>query len=247
MKVSLWQQFSSNHSSEFTVVGRFGSEQEAEDAAEKFRQWMTTILWQGGNRGILTEIEAKISEEFKLDWYKDGIEWNGTPNNISEVVRKIENDVFITCPLETWDSPIPFVGLMWKIGAHRVNNSEGEQQYLFAYLTCEAPDEITTRNLYELIKEYLKQDDYIPPPWENEIEDGASVRGEVRGVVWKKSNKLVMRLQFQEMSYGIGALIDYLAKNGCRNIKYNFSDGEGWNKEQLEWPWTIDWPSGSEA
>lgn len=38
MRISIWQQFSSNHSSGFTVVGEFATRSEAENAANKIRE-----------------------------------------------------------------------------------------------------------------------------------------------------------------------------------------------------------------
>jgi hypothetical protein len=43
MRVSIWQQFSSNHSSSFTVVGQFASVEEANAAAKEFRELLVQV------------------------------------------------------------------------------------------------------------------------------------------------------------------------------------------------------------
>jgi hypothetical protein len=63
MKISLWQQFSSNHSSKFTVVGRFQSAEAAEEVGERFRtlfvsidEWLTQ--WLAEKDEALKQAEA---------------------------------------------------------------------------------------------------------------------------------------------------------------------------------------------
>jgi hypothetical protein len=63
---------------------------------------MTEIVWKSGNKSEMSSKEVEISEAYDLEWYEEGLRWNGRPHNIDEVVRRVQNDVFLICPLESW-------------------------------------------------------------------------------------------------------------------------------------------------
>lgn len=39
MKVTIWEQFSSNHSSSFTIIGKFDSQEKAQEAVSQVDYW----------------------------------------------------------------------------------------------------------------------------------------------------------------------------------------------------------------
>ncbi|MBZ0315592.1 MAG: hypothetical protein K8L91_04170 [Anaerolineae bacterium] len=97
MRISIWQQFSSNHSSKFTIVGRFGTEQEAEAVANQLLTWMKSIIREKVETNYeldLTFTEQKIRDTYNLDWYENGIEWNGMPEP-SEIVKRVDKVTLI--------------------------------------------------------------------------------------------------------------------------------------------------------
>src|SRR5215468_2482654 len=82
MRITIWQQYSSNHSSDFTVVGTFQTHEAAENAAQQFRSMLATIVnWYKlpENRAVAREVlnnyefppvppELQIAEQFGIEW-----------------------------------------------------------------------------------------------------------------------------------------------------------------------------------
>src|SRR5258708_2887023 len=81
MRISIWQQFSSNHSADFIIVGTFNSVSEAEQSAKMLRgilrriasYWQqlppdeANVLWK---QGEITPVEREISHELGVEWSK---------------------------------------------------------------------------------------------------------------------------------------------------------------------------------
>jgi hypothetical protein len=225
MKITLWQQFSSNHSGSFTVVGNFGTPEEAEKIATQLWDWLQQML----NKGI-TELGQQISETYKLDWYPDGVSWNGGPTNMDEAVIRIGNTVFLTTDsYETWNDATPFAGLMWKLGAREVLYATDETLYLGIQLTCLAPDEKTADEVYDQVNKYLRDKEPIHlPPWEDETESGLAW-----GYIHQKERKIKMSLQFWKAASGFRALMNYLHTKGFTEITYHFEQDRQWNERDL--------------
>src|SRR5690349_9258917 len=103
MRVSLWRQFSSNHSSRFAVVGRFETVADAERVASRFRALFAALVeWESGRSAawaqavdegaagqkrldryhalfpdVLNEVhqpERAFSQQYGLEW-KENIDW----------------------------------------------------------------------------------------------------------------------------------------------------------------------------
>src|SRR5688572_8881197 len=136
MRLSLWQQFSSHHSSHFSVVGQFSNESDASDAAEKIRQILRAIReWRSvpENRAWIelqhrppdskyyyenhfpTPPELDFARQYEIDWGNTGIDWTG--KNPDERVTQIGNDVIVGVDFETWNPPTPMQNLLAKLGA----------------------------------------------------------------------------------------------------------------------------------
>lgn len=108
MQIHVWQQFSSNHSAGFTVVGEFETPEAAEKAAEELRTIIRQIMaWHVKNPNAYdpddqslrppSPPEVEVAEkydvewEFHVDWIKDASpyppdsEWSGyDPTKMSE-------------------------------------------------------------------------------------------------------------------------------------------------------------------
>jgi hypothetical protein len=188
------------------------------------------------------EIEREISERYKLEWYEKGLDWNGTPDDVSEVVRRIYDDVIFTCPLETWDSVTPFTGLIWKLGARRVAYAEHESYYLSVLLNCRAPDEETAGKFYEHTRAYLAAYFDPRPParlplWHEKMRPYSGANA--LGAIGRNELKIRLKLQFWEMGSGLSALIKYLEDHGFTDIEYRFHGGREWDKDLIDsiWKW----------
>src|SRR5947208_2560374 len=87
MRISIWQQFSSNNSSDFTVVGVFETPEAAQRAANDVRQMIETIIaWWAQHQDQSHEYswadenptppEAEIGKRFGFVW-PGAVEWYG--------------------------------------------------------------------------------------------------------------------------------------------------------------------------
>lgn len=82
MRISVWQQFSSNHSAMYTVVGLFDSDVAARIAGEKIRQSVVEIAaWYEQNKeqsrmlgGNTSPLEEQLAREYHFDW-KEPVDW----------------------------------------------------------------------------------------------------------------------------------------------------------------------------
>ena len=71
MKLSIWQQFSSNHSAMYTVIGEFASADEAARTADYLRRVMREIdTCNVGNPfpNAMTPVEERVAREHGIDW-----------------------------------------------------------------------------------------------------------------------------------------------------------------------------------
>lgn len=125
MRVSIWQQFSSNHSSRFTVVGRFTSLEEANAAAGELRDLIAQVeaivgpvraAWRRAikqtksldeQRALVlqqfpdldelrpTQPEKEFSNTHNVEWNASGIDWLWGDYEVSELVKVVDSDVFV--------------------------------------------------------------------------------------------------------------------------------------------------------
>src|SRR6266498_1068126 len=90
MRVAIWQQFSSNHSARFTVVGRFDTPTKADGAAHELKHILQVIAdWYNVHPELIkawdtrssqnapapTEPEMQFSQQYGVDWSKTSIDW----------------------------------------------------------------------------------------------------------------------------------------------------------------------------
>ncbi|MBZ0320993.1 MAG: hypothetical protein K8L91_31550 [Anaerolineae bacterium] len=127
MKISIWQQFSSNHSADFTLVGTFESPEKAEHAGQELRKIIEMIghWWeeqgefedcvsqvaQMAKKKQLTPPEQAIASQYNIDWGREPIDWTLTAE-AAKGVEVYRNLVFINPYTETWSSTQPFENLL---------------------------------------------------------------------------------------------------------------------------------------
>jgi hypothetical protein len=127
MKLSIWRQFSSNHSGSFSLVGRFATEDTAREAAAKLSElarrideWHANPVNQNwyeqealNDLRPLTPSEAAIPQEYGIEWEDQGVDWYGGGHS---PVYQIERDVFFSVG-DTWCRPQPISALLTQFGA----------------------------------------------------------------------------------------------------------------------------------
>ena len=136
MKVSIWQQFSSNNSSTFTVAGRFATVEQAQEAHQEITNLLTAIAkWYNlpENAAVrrkigpparltgypLTPIEDEYSKKYNIDW-GDPIDWAINESRISEAVQRLDTTVLVQNGYPLRDSTMschPINVLLERMGA----------------------------------------------------------------------------------------------------------------------------------
>ena len=120
MRVLIWQQFSSNHSACYTVVGEFQSVEAAHSAAETILR----IVKQAGDWTITdgdygeepTPIEQEYGRQYGFDW-KQRIDWS-TFFRRDETIQQLDRLVIVdTRPIQTWQTGHQFANLFTAMGA----------------------------------------------------------------------------------------------------------------------------------
>jgi hypothetical protein len=175
MKLSLWSQFSSNHSANFTVVGHFESASKAQFAAERLEVILTKLaLWwdqlsrdemmfwgERAETSRLTPPELELSHlydvewPFSLDWYR----W--TWDREISPVSVLGPLVFIRNPHDDiYKGPQPFNDLMTLFGGIVSVEADESGTYpntiLLVHIICKAPDETAAESLVGKTRDYTQ-------------------------------------------------------------------------------------------
>lgn len=162
MKVSVWQQFSSNHSANFTVVGEFESPARAQAIADEllsiltqigqfwetlspqeFNEWETRI-----DNGDITPPEEILREQYGIEWIRwpdgriQGIDWVKNVTDAKNAVSVFHNFAVVSCPFyyATWAGHKPFDEIMNQRGGTVAVDLEGSL-YIDWDVSFSAPDE----------------------------------------------------------------------------------------------------------
>ena len=235
MRISVWQQFSSNHSSHFTVVGRFGSEVEAHEAVEKFRYILKTITdWQSVPENSEwielqhrppdenvhyathppTPPEIEFARQYDVDWGYAGIDWIG--GNPDERIRQIGQDVFVSVRFETWNPPTPIENLMARFGG-AVQVQVSESMHLHLHLTCNLPNEAEANNLLQQVELYFAKPIGKPEPWKRK--DGYEAIS-AYGRIELDGKQITIDCEFFHLDPGLSAMVEWLKRVGASDIEY---------------------------
>lgn len=229
MRISVWQQFSSNHSGYFTIVGTFENEDAAYRAAKELKEIMRTIdEWYERNpeadRELWRQIdpppcprEVEIGKKYGIDWQAASDYWR--TYNIKVLSRIVLFDAY-----ETQSDNRPIIQIMQKLGGQVVHQYGLDTDGLFASfsvkLTCTAVNEEMARSIYEAVKSYLSSPKNTAPPWSTQKPDYFDVPDE--GVVELKGRELEFKIRFEMLEQNLLAMIAYLQSKGCENIQYTF-------------------------
>lgn len=207
MKISTWRQFSSNHSSSFTVVGEFANRADAERAAEEVRGILTKIeawyaqqdasvreKWAGENWMYNpTPPEVELAAQYGVAWQR-AIDWFSN----AEIKVELDRFLFISPDDLMHIDGYPFDQIVERLGGKGYYDG-----YLYGFptgwilvdLTCRAPDEEMARGLYV---QYL---------------------GFSRRIRRSGANLHFYRWRFDEVPM-LPELVEELKSYGCTDIEY---------------------------
>ncbi|NDJ53045.1 MAG: hypothetical protein GYB68_08185 [Chloroflexi bacterium] len=179
MKVSIWQQFSSNHSADFTVIGTFQSVDLAQKAEAELRAILAEILdWrenpvnqlegvdqEGWAGQPVTAIEQEIAQRYGVRWSRLALDWFASRRDIDAAVQRLGSTVFVTSQIETWLGQEPFDALLESLGAQVGTIGEASANTAKVHLTAVAPDESTAAAVADAVRRYQLNAIHAAPPW----------------------------------------------------------------------------------
>ncbi len=162
MQISIWQQFSSNHSADFVTVGKFNSPEAAVEAANEVRQLLRRIQtwWQQlppeeleawkykTETSELTPPELEIAADYEIAW-PYSLNWFHLEWQLEEPVTVYDRCAFVTAPhAYIWVGPQPFDELLARLGAEvasAVSESKtSSNQAIFCNLSFQQPEHVAS-------------------------------------------------------------------------------------------------------
>ncbi len=245
MRISIWQEFSSNHSARFTVVGVFESAERASRAAAELMDVVKTIIewyarpenadalegWRESGDQPPSPPEVQFAQRYGVEWSDRSLDWLWLDDRGNGPVRAYENLVFVN-GTESWLGSRPADALVEKLGGQALVDGSiivyGEETDLWGEisvtLTCTAPDETAAQAISDEVMAYVdlvKQDHnrMFDTPW-----SGYHTRFSISsfdGSVRRDGRKLIFeRASFFHIADGLPALMAYLKDKGCTDIQY---------------------------
>lgn len=191
MKITIWQQFSSNHSASYTIVGEFTTQEEARNAAEK----ITTIIqqiaaWSDQNHDKLwgenwtpNPVEEQIAKTHNIDWQQP-VDWLRPYSNthFRTVAQRTLDENVVTCDklvlidvpgAQTWQTGHHFTSLLDAMGAKTYQEIaygyDLNDEMVFAdfnyELECHAPTVDIAEDIHRQLQRQLDNKDEFRPPF----------------------------------------------------------------------------------
>jgi hypothetical protein len=244
MKLTLWQQFSSNHSSHFTIIGAFPSEDEAQQAADRLLQLLQDIddwFEQPENAAAkaqrelfyenapVSEPEKHISEQYNIPWYSNSLDWTYSRRGISVAGR-----FMFIYPGDTWQGAKPLADLLAKFGGqtaiqgyveHKTEPHRAVNARLMFNIDCLASDEAAAQAVVDAVEAYLKASADDPQgshdaPWINNLPSYSAFSSEIsrtgREVQFRKANFSTIPAAYFPM------FLAYLKEKNCDMTRCDF-------------------------
>jgi hypothetical protein len=221
MKITLWQQFSSNHSGYFSIVGVFDTPEKAKKAADELAKIIKTIQdwhknnpdksdawyarWASGDEypAPLSEIEENLAKKYDVRW-PNGIDWFDDAK--IEIIR--DHIVHMTTEFQVDWGPQPFDQIIARLGGYGLvtgmSNGGEPDGSIWIKLSCTAPDEATAIKIAESKPAFIDFDKTIQH-------------------VRRYDAKLHFGWEWYESTWKLEKLIDELQQQNCTDIEYSFS------------------------
>ncbi len=221
MQITVWEQFSSNHSTSYDIVGTFATKGIAREVADKMRGWLISILFydERPHPYGISVTEAYLSKKYDIEWNEEGIFWNGRPNSIDEVIFQWRNMVIFSCPIESHSyTAEPYIKLFCKLGASQIHQFFGDPVEMGLYVVCQAPSEAIVKELLELVNQERPKSLRAEYPWNSGPYDYSRVEK-----ILVDGTKISLKLSSLDGSNLIH-FFNYLDKNSFTNIKFALID-----------------------
>jgi hypothetical protein len=212
MRLTLWRQFSSNHSNSFIVVGKFETVDAAHSAYLHVRRAMRRII-EAHQRSQPELVEIPNDDDYPMlyrpspvelevfapygivpDRMADWTTYNGVDETLLyEAVRRFENYLFVADPRVGYAGAEPWDRLVSTLGGQIQKLEEAEYGYFAVDLQCTAPDAETAARIHQQLTADF---DDQPIPWLlNAYDNVAEVQAlEVKYLIWRRWDKEQRRL-----------------------------------------------------
>jgi hypothetical protein len=234
MRISIWNQFASNHSGSFMVVGSFKTAQSAAEAEKNLRQIVADI-YQWFDRpenaqfsNLLlgappTAIEAQVFGKYKVP-LRETLLINSEDVRHSLSFGTVSNLAYMYIA-ETWgiEEKHPLKDLILRLGADQAaihHSIEGEVIWQVQYqVTCTLPDE---GDCVEEIKTYLDEwtvNEYGIEPDEEDYDQYAVVYD-----ITTDKAKMTLTVRFPGVNTHFESVYDILASCGCTDIRWQVKE-----------------------
>ena len=245
MKISIWQQFSSNHSASFMIVGQFESVAMAESVASEVRLMIREIgsWWEqfedaeAARKSLersedITPLERRFATQYEVSWSQDArnnsvapLDWI-SDQNAANAVRTFDKLVIIE-PVDSWQGPHPIDKIIEKLGAQVASDCEIYDSYLSLHLSCTAPDQATADQIMGEIKyKHLSRDTLVILPGLYATRGQALCDGQ--NIVLKRyqMHRIYRSSQNEKWLFEeeLRRLLEYFTQCGCTEIQYTFSE-----------------------
>jgi len=241
MKISIWQQHSSNHSSEFAIVGRFADSESAKQAFDKLASIVKSIqAWRHAHRdrneyfyqfAKPTPPEYKVANEYNIEW-EFAIDW--LRSDPTESIDRFNTDIFIETDGETWNLPSPIQNLFKAMGVQTIITQGTHEPDLKANISCKLP--LKGRDsIIETIKRFALT--YMPDskyrgfeyiPWA-ELKPNRTYFWDfaAHGNVSVDEDMLNCNdMEFSHIGIGLPPMLKWLRDQGCTDIEYTFEESK---------------------
>ncbi len=245
MRISVWQQFSSNHSGGFSVIGQFKIVEEAEKAHLIIQDILTVVgeyyrnhpeleeeLQESGMLEFLTPPEESFAKQYGLTNWDFSLDWAAGGE-----LSRYHNLVFLDSFVETWLDIQPFDDLLRKLGAQleqKFYGDTGSQQKTepVVSLTCSAPSETRAAEIVsELSFSEVYSDGHIHP-----LVKLSSEPVPYNGAISNSGSKVVCK-DIEMHTFGgrahqhrvvgvaefLAKLVAYLESQGCKDFAFSIS------------------------
>jgi hypothetical protein len=236
MKLTLWQQFSGNHSSHFTVVGSFATESEARTVETQFGDLFRAIYkWKAipENRALVedherlsfsspaTPPELEIATRYGIEAPAHTIDWL---EDERDNLFRFDRDVMVSVAFETWQNPSFIQALMSAFGG-TVTIQQNDTIYLKVHLTCDFPDEVRAQEIVQEAGPFIRNPRGRQPLWLWQgLHEGIFGFGDIN----VQGSQIIINHQFFRLHPGLAAMIQWLESQGATHITYTLIENPEW-------------------
>lgn len=230
MNISIWQQFSSNHSGGFTIVGNFATVEQAQQAADTLKAILGQIAASNRTRFetiedffnfqpiLLSPMERAVREQYEAEDWTHALDY-AYEDNTDRHVKRYENLVFVGSVIDSNSVAKPFDTILRKLGAEVA----GEDVQKPILVSCNAPDQADARRLQqELVYKGDQKQIWIPP--DTRMFHYGQIESEEQQLQIIIPDCWLSELNSSTFNF-LHKLVSYLKSAGCSDFTYSVGEG----------------------